>query len=193
MEFLTELWLPIVLSTVIVFIASAVLWMALPLHKAEFNKPPNEDAVLDLVREQGLEPGQYFLPYCQDMGSHKDPAFLEKWKRGPWLMMTVMHQAPNFGKSLITWFIYQLVLCAIIAYAAAASLGFAQDHEYLKVFQVVGVIALLGQAGMCIQDTIWKGSAWRPSITKLVDGVVYALLIAGVFAWLWPSGAPLPG
>ena len=191
MEFLTELWLPIVLSAVIVFFASAVLWMALPLHKKDFIAPPDEASIQNAVTTHGFKPGQYYIPWCNHGGGgHKDPAFIERMKRGPWVMLTVMHQAPNFGRSLLQWFIYQLIICAIIAYAAWAAIGHRPELEYLYVFQVVGSIALLAQAGMCVQDSIWKGSSWKQSLTKLIDGVVYALLIAGVFAWRWPAQVP---
>ncbi len=190
MAFLTELWLPIVLSAVIVFISSAVLWMALPLHKNDFVAPPDEASIMNAVTTHGFKPGQYYIPWCNHgEGGHKDPAFIEKMKRGPWVMLTVMDKAPSFPRSLMQWFIYQLVLCALIGYCAWAALGERLNLEYLEIFQVVGAIALLAQAGMALQDSIWKGSSWRLSITKLIDGVVYALLIAGVFAWLWPHTA----
>lgn len=39
MGFFTQLWLPIVLSAVIVFFASSILWMALPLHTKNDGTP----------------------------------------------------------------------------------------------------------------------------------------------------------
>jgi len=45
--FLTELWLPILLSAVFVFIASCISRMLLPFHKKDYRKMNNEDAVTD--------------------------------------------------------------------------------------------------------------------------------------------------
>jgi hypothetical protein len=185
MDFLTELWLPIVLSTVGVFIASAVLWMASPLHKKDFTTPPEEDGIRRIVREKNFAPGQYFIPWG-GCGNMKDPAFLERMKEGPWLNMVVMSGTPNFGRSLIQWFIHVLVLTVLIAYAAGVMLPTHAPIEYLKVFQVVGAIAILAHAGSWAENTIWKGLPWRLSISRLFDGLVYGLLTAGVFAWLWP-------
>ena len=50
MEFLTVLWLPIILSTVFVFIVSSVIHMVLPYHRSDVSKIPNEDGILDTMR-----------------------------------------------------------------------------------------------------------------------------------------------
>ena len=54
---LADLWLPIVLSAVFVFVASSVIHMALQIHKKDFQKLPNEDQVLAAMRGAGLKPG----------------------------------------------------------------------------------------------------------------------------------------
>lgn len=189
MEFLTQLWLPIVVSAVIVFFASSVLWMALPLHKKDYSTPPNEEAVLSLLREHSFTPGQYFLPWCGG-GDMKDPAFQAKMKAGPWAMLTVMSQAPSFGRCLGQWFASQLVIASLIAYPAAAAIQMGSAAPpYLRVFQIVGSIALLAHCGMAGHNSIWRGVPWRITFTQLFDGVIYALLTAGTFAWLWPRAA----
>ena len=40
-----DLWLPILVSAVIVWIASALIWMALPWHKNDFAKTSDEEGV----------------------------------------------------------------------------------------------------------------------------------------------------
>ena len=54
MEFLTELWLAILLSSVFVFVVSSVIHMALPWHKGDVRKMSNEDAVLEAMRASGV-------------------------------------------------------------------------------------------------------------------------------------------
>ncbi|MEZ4457611.1 MAG: hypothetical protein R2882_13850 [Gemmatimonadales bacterium] len=41
---LQELWLPIVVATVLTFLAGSVLHMMLPLHKKDRQRLPDEDA-----------------------------------------------------------------------------------------------------------------------------------------------------
>jgi fatty acid desaturase len=61
---LTALWLPILLSVVIVFFASAIMHMVLSYHKSDYRKLPDEDRVTDALRSAGVTPGPaYFFPY----------------------------------------------------------------------------------------------------------------------------------
>lgn len=39
------LWLPILVSAAFVFVVSAIIWMAMPWHKSDFNKSNNEEGV----------------------------------------------------------------------------------------------------------------------------------------------------
>ncbi len=38
-----------------------------------------------------------------------------------------------------------------------------------------------------VPDSIWKGVPWMVTFKNVVDGVVYGLVTAGVFGWLWPA------
>jgi hypothetical protein len=42
---LGELWLPILVSALLVFIVSAVIHMVLKYHNSDYRRVPNEDAV----------------------------------------------------------------------------------------------------------------------------------------------------
>jgi len=55
------------------------------------------------------------------------------------------------------------------------------------VFRVVGTAAILGHAVGSLQDSIWKGVRWGVTAKFVFDGVVYGLVTAGTFAWLWPE------
>ena len=56
---LTELWLPILLSAVFVFIVSSILHMVIAVHKDDFKKMPGEEKVLEEMRAQSVQPGSY--------------------------------------------------------------------------------------------------------------------------------------
>ena len=66
MGFLVELWLPILVSSVLVFIASALAWMVSPHHKQDWKGLPNEDGFLDSLRANNTPAGQYMFPFCGD-------------------------------------------------------------------------------------------------------------------------------
>jgi hypothetical protein len=34
--------------------------------------------------------------------------------------------------------------------------------------------------------SIWFGQPWSATVKDVLDGLIYGLLTAGVFGWLWP-------
>lgn len=188
MDFIVELWKPIALSAVIVHFASAIIWMASPLHKHDYKSPGDkEKTILDFLKAAALQPGVYYVPWCGHGKDRKDPAVMEKMKAGPWAMVTVMPGLPNMGKSMLLWIINLLLIGTCVAYIAShANLGAA---PYLKVFQMVGATAFLAHAGNSLTMSIWMGQPWSQVPGRVADGLIYALLTAGTFAWLWPHVA----
>ena len=57
---------------------------------------------------------------------------------------------------------------------------------YLRVFRFAGATAFIGYAVALWQMSIWYRRAWSTTIKATVDGLIYALLTAGTFGWLWP-------
>src|ERR1043166_200996 len=104
---LTALWLPILLSAVIVFFASFIMHMVLTYHRSDYRKLPDEDRVTDAMRNAGLTPGPaYFFPHFA-FKEMKSPSVIEKMKRGPVGFLTVLPSGPAaMGKNLVQWFLY---------------------------------------------------------------------------------------
>ena len=114
-----SLWLPIVLSAVIVFLASWIVHMFLPFHRSDFAKLPQEDAVLDALRSLNVPSGQYLAPFANTPAQMKQPEYMEKRKRGPAVFLTLATGADlGMGKSLMQWFVYLLVISLFAAYLA---------------------------------------------------------------------------
>ena len=182
---ITALWFPILLSAVIVFVASSLIHMLLPFHKSDYRKLPEEGKVLDALRSAGVTPGPaYHFPYC----THKDmksPEAVEKFKRGPVGLLTVIPSgAPAMGKYLGQWFLYCVMIGVFVAYLTGRTR--APGTNYLEVFRVAGTTAFLGYALAQVQDSIWKGQSWSVTLKHVFDGLIYGLLTAGTFGWLWP-------
>ena len=185
MEFLSQLWMPIVLSAVLVFVVSSVIHMALPVHKSDKQPVPNEARVAEALR--GLPAGQYVIPACKDMKEMASPEMLAKYQSGPVGMITLMKAGmPSIGKFLLQWFMFTLLVGAITGYVAWHSVGPATD--YLRVFQLTGTVAWMAYGIGEITGSIWKGVPWYVTFKFLIDGLVYALVTAGCFGWLWPRG-----
>ena len=184
MVLLASLWLPIVLSAVIVFIASSIMHMVLPYHKRDYSQLPNEDAVRATLRAANLKRGLYVMPYCTHQNM-KSPETMAKYKEGPVGFITILPSGPpSLPKFLIQWFIYCLVIGFFVAYLAAHTI--APGTNYLEVFRVVGTAAFLAYGLGLVTNGIWKGQLWSNTFKEIFDGLVYALLTAGTFGWLWP-------
>lgn len=181
---LTALWLPIVVAAVIVFIASSVMHMLLPYHRSDYRALPDEDKVRAALRGAGLTRGLYIFPFC----SHKDmksPAMQEKYKEGPVGHLTIFPDGPPvMGKFLGLWFVYCLIVGFFSAYLTGRTL--APGTHYLQVFRVAGTAAFMAYGLSQLSNGIWKGQPWGMTIKEVVDGLVYGLLTAGTFGWLWP-------
>lgn len=182
---LASLWLPILLSAVAVFVASSIIHMALDYHRQDFQSVPNEAAALDALRALNLPPGDYALPRPASMAELKDPAFIERMTRGPVVIMTV---APSgvmqMGGLLTRWFVFGIVVALFAAYVASSTLQ--SGTPYLAVFRVTGTVSFVCYGMALWHVSIWYHKAVSTTVRYNLDALIYALLTAGLFGWLWP-------
>ncbi len=182
---ITTLWLPILLSSVLVFIVSSIIHTLLPWHKSDYPRLANEEKVMDTLRSLNIPAGDYMMPCASGMKEMRSPEFKEKLNKGPRLTMTVFPGGPvSMTRSLILWFIYSIVVGIFAAYIAGRALPVGTD--YLQVFRFAGCTAFIGYALALWQMSIWYYRSWVTTIKSTIDGLIYGLLTAGVFGWLWP-------
>ncbi|MGH7676013.1 MAG: hypothetical protein ACREMV_12145 [Gemmatimonadales bacterium] len=180
------LWLPMLVSAVIVYIASSVVHMVLTHHRSDYRKLANENRVLDALRGENLTPGNYLFPHAGTPKNMRSPEMVEKYKRGPVGILTMLPSGPPaMTKNLVQWFVFCLAVGVFVAYVTGRTL--APGASYLAVFRIAGTVAFLGYAGSRASDAIWFGQPWSSTVKHIIDGFVYALLTAGVFAWRWPD------
>lgn len=183
---LASLWLPIVLSAVAVFVASAIIHMVLKYHRSDYSPMPGEENVLAAMRAEKVGPGYYFLPHCPDLKGLEEPEMKAKFEQGPVVLAAVMPSGiPSMGKPLAIWFVLCLVIGVFTAYLTGLALP--PGSEYMSVFRISSTVAFLGYAGSVATESIWKGQPWKNSIKHIFDGLIYSLLTAGFFGWLWPA------
>jgi hypothetical protein len=182
---LTALWLPILLSAVFVFIASSIVHMAPLWHKNDYPRLKNQDEIMSALRPMAIPPGDYRLPRPSSREEMRSPEFAEKMKQGPVMIMTVMPSGPiSMGRYLILWFFYCAIVSFFSAYIGSRALG--PGANYLQVFRFIGATGFIGYALALWQVSIWDGREWSLTIKLTFDGLIYALLTAGTFGWLWP-------
>lgn len=185
MEFLTQLWLPIVVSAVVVFVLSALAWTVMPHHKKDFTDLPNADAVQALMRQNPPVPGQYAIPWVSDMRGLEDPAVKEQMEKGPRAYVTIVpNGVPSMGPMMAKSVVFYLVVSLLVGYVSWHALG--SGAEYLAVFRFAGTTAAMAYILATVPDSIWFGRPWGNFGRQALDGLVFALFTAGVFGWLWP-------
>ena len=183
---LMSLWMPILVSAVLVFLASSLVHMVLRYHQSDFAKLPQEDQILDALRPFNVPPGEYMAPYCATPAEMKSPAFLEKIKRGPIFSMTVFPTGQwGMGAQLAQWFVFIVVVSIFAAYVAGRTL--ALGTEYITVFRIAGTVAFASYALGAVPTSIWYKRKWSTTFKTLFDGLLYGLLTGGAFGWLWPN------
>ncbi len=183
---IAQLWLPIVLSAVIVFVVSSIIHMLLPWHKGDYAPVADEARFMDAVRPFNIPPGDYMVPAPHDMAGMKSDAFKQKLERGPKLVMTVMPNGiQGMGSNLVQWFLYSVVIGIFSAYITGHALG--AGANYLQVFRFVGATAFLAYGMALWQYSIWYRRSWMITCKANVDALIYACLMAGTFGWLWPK------
>ncbi len=185
MDFIAQLWMPILVSAVLVFVASSLIHMVFKWHNADYHKLANEDEVRAVLRAGSPTPAEYVIPHCADMKQMKNPEFVKKFEEGPVAMLTLRAPGPpKMGGALGLWFAYTVLIGAIAAYIAQKTL--IGPVNFLQVCRVVGTLTFVAYVGGSVQSGIWMGKPWGSVAKDVLDGAIYATLTAVTFAWLWP-------
>ena len=178
------LWLPILLSAVFVFVLSAVIHMALPWHKNDFKKMPDEDKIRAALRPFDVPPGDYVMPMCEH-AQMNSPEYKTKLAEGPNQIVTVLPKGnSSMAPTFVQWFVYLVVVSFSVAYVAHHAVPV--NAPYLTVFRIVGAVTFLAHAAALWPNSIWFRRSWSSTVKSTIDGLAYALVTAGTFAWLWP-------
>ncbi len=181
-----ELWLPILLGSVLAWIASALIHMALKYHNSDYQELSNEGEVAESLRKGALKPGVHSIPYCVDMGKMNDPAMQAKFNQGPVAFVTVFPSGmPAMGKLIGQQVLYFLFGCVLIAWCTTQVLP--AGAEFKRVFGFVAPVAFLAFGWAVVPFSIWYGHKWSTSAKYLLDALIYGVLVGSSFAWLWPK------
>lgn len=186
MNALVALWLPILLSAVIVFVISSLIHMVFKWHAPDYRGFSNEDAVRTAIRAGNPSPGRYVLPYCSDMKEMGTDAMLQKYREGPVGQITLApNGAPNIGKSLGAWFVFSVLIANVAAILATRAYGLHSANAAAAA-HLVGVVSFVAYGFGTITESIWMARPWSSSAKYLLDAALYAAASAFVFFWLWP-------
>ena len=194
MDFLTHLWLPIVVSAAAVWIASALAWMLIGHHKGDWKEVPNEAEFIATIKRMGIAPGSYGFPEfrrLEGMSKDEKQAKWDEMQKSPIGLLRVWGTI-SMGRSMLLTFVVFLVVSVLIGYLGWSALphGTASDGarpEFAKTMQVLGTAGILAYCFAGLPNDIWFQRSLREIVTSLIDGVVFGLITGAVFAWLWPA------
>jgi hypothetical protein len=186
MNALLSLWLPILLSAVVVFVISSLIHMVVKWHASDYNTLPNEDAVRDAIRAGNPAPGRYVMPFCKDMKDMAGETMKKKYEEGPVGHLTLMPNGPhNMGKYLGLWFLWSLAVAIVAAFIVSQIFGL--DPERARaVAKLVGAVSFIAHGFGTVTESIWMGRPWSSSAKHLLDAALYGLGSGLVFFYLWP-------
>ena len=185
MSSLFQLWLPILVTAALVFIASSLIHMVFKWHNSDYKKLPNEDDVRAVLRAGALVPGQYVLPHCVDMKAMQNDGMRQKYIDGPIGFLTVKQNGvPSMGSALMLWFVFNIVVASVAAGVALQAYTLKGDVN--QIAHIVGILSFVAYAGGGVQAGIWMGKPWGSVAKDLLDGLIYAIVSALTFMWLWP-------
>jgi hypothetical protein len=183
---LFSLWIPVLVSAVVVFVISSILHMALTYHRADYKRLPNEDAVRDALGKGSLAPGLYQLPYCASMKEMQDAGHKAKYEQGPVGVVTIVRNGmPAMPKHLGQWFVFSVFVSFTSAYVARHTLHPGDDG--MLVTRITGTVAFAAYGLTNVLDSIWKGQPWSNTGRSLIDGAIYAVATGATFCLLWPK------
>lgn len=176
-----DLWLPILVTAVVCFFASALMWAALKYHNRDYKKAADEEAVRAALK--GAEPGFYVLPFCLDPAEAQQPEMKQKYDEGPLAYITVAKNGlPSMGPKMLVMFFYFVAVSVLAAYFVTFSVTLESD--YLAVFRVAATVAFIANSFALVPESIWFERPWSMTVKNFIDAGVYSLLTGGIFGWL---------
>ena len=181
-----QLWLPILVAAIAVFVVSSLFHMVLRFwHAADMRGFDNEAEIAAAIRNGNPPPGIYGIPFCT-MSDMNKPETQEKFARGPVGMVVLRRSGTlNMSANLLQWFLFCLLVAYFCAYLGVATL--LSGTPEAQVFRVLGTAGVMASAIGVIPTGIWSGHPWKVVVKAVVDGTIYGLVIGAVFAWFWPK------
>jgi hypothetical protein len=186
MNALLSLWLPILLSAVVVFVISSLVHMVFKWHASDYRALANEDAVRAAIRAGNPAPGRYVIPHCREMKDMAGEAMQKKYQEGPVGHMTILPNGkPNIGKYLAQWFLWSLAIAVVAALLEVRLLGLNHGHARAAA-KLIGAVTFIAHGFGTVTESIWMGRPWSSSAKHLFDAALYGVGTGLVFFWLWP-------
>lgn len=184
MDFIVQMWIPIVASGAAVWFYSFFSWAMSPIHKGDFvnlTGPKNRD-VMDFIARSGLKPGNYGYGLFADHKEANKPENKARWGAEPMGQFSVWAR-PNMGANMAFTFLFYCLVSVFVAYLGHETLGGAATFG--RKFQICGTAGVLAYSFAFVPGSIWFQAGRNSIISHVFDGVMQGLITGAMFAWLW--------
>ena len=169
---------------VVLFVWNAIAWMAIKHHNSDFKRIPDSGAVSDALTKSGVSAGMYMVPHCDEFPlGVKDPAFAERYKKGPNATLIVAAPGPCMtGSTFGVGFLF----CVLEALGAAILFRFAGGHfEALHRAVAFGAgLGLLVHGIPHAAQSNWASFPWSHAAKSAFDGLVGMALACLAFHFI---------
>lgn len=181
---LLELWLPIVLGALAMFLLSFVFWMLMKHHYGDFRALPQEDGLVEAL--DGAPAGQFRFPWCGTPEEMADPAFQERYNNGPKGFVVVLPRGPfAMGAGLGKTLLFCLVVTAAVGYVA--TIGLTRESAGMDVLRLTSTVTWLTACGAHGWSVIWMGRDRGQTLRDVLDSLGYGLAVGALFMQFWPG------
>ncbi|MEO5562618.1 MAG: hypothetical protein ABIR18_04265 [Chitinophagaceae bacterium] len=169
-----------IVGGILLFIWPTLSWTVLNLHGKEYQKAPNQDALLSTLSGQFTEDGQYYMPTVEQNASSEDrEKLMESMKGKPWAVISY-HKAYNANmvmnivRGLLVAIVSVLFVCWVLMKNTSSSVG--------GTFVSSILIGLAGYLFIPYSGYIWFENPG--AMTSLVDTLI-SWGIVGVWLGWW--------
>ncbi len=190
MDFITALWLPILVSAVAVFVACAVGWMVIGHHNKDYKTFPKAEELVGHLKAWNAPHGSYMFPTaCEGGTAEERKKARERMFKDPTGLIVIMRPA-NMGLNMLATFSVNVLVSVLIAYVGWNTLahGPGAGASFGQVFQVLGTVGVLAYTASSIPNGIWYQMPRRAMLMNFIDGVVSGLMTGAIFSAMWPAG-----
>ena len=168
-----------ILGGAIVFVWSAISWMALPWHEIGFERFTDEELVAKTLKETSPIEGIYLIPFV-DHFSDTDlmkKAAEEKMRTGPtgFMMIHPHGVRMNMAKPMVISFLFQVMAALLVTYLLLKAKLETMLGRITFVVSIATVAGILGHA----PNWIWWGYPTFYTVVQIAD-LIIAWLLAGI-------------
>lgn len=162
-----------ILGGIILFIWSAISWMALPWHMTTLHSFKDEKAVSELVQSNTSISGIYVLPFMSQNGQAKDA----QTAKGPMIFASVHQEGMSRAMTLpmIISLITQIIAACFVAWMVSKT-------DRLNYFgRVVFVVVFAFAAGLVVDMPYWNWFGFDANYTLVqMSDLLIGWFLAGL-------------